>query len=608
MPAEPTAEQVHAQLAKILSSPQFANASRASQFLRYVTEQMLAGQQALIKESVLGTEVFNREPGYDPKADAVVRVEATKLRARLLEYYAGPGKGDPLRIDIPKGSYIPVFALVEPAPPPVATRAGFAWRAAIGAALLLAAIGLGIRFWPGKALAPVPSVAVLPFVNLDAQSESDYFSDGLTEQLTDVLAQADGLKVASRTSAFAFKGKREDAKEIAKKLHVGVLVEGSVRRSGDRVRITAQLVRADDGYHLWSKSFDRPFRDVLVLQDEISQQIARALRVTLAEDKQRQFFRHYTRDADAFDLYLKGRSLAGSFGPGDTARAIALFRQALERDPKFAMAYVGLASAFETDLIIGTGPPAQLGTAINSAARAALALDSNLAEAHASLASVLAQIDLDWAGAEREFREAIRLAPYSPYTHWRFAIDLLLAQSRFPEALEECGVATTLDSVTPQWTLCRPWVLLFQDPALAIPEYRRLQAADPDYRSYGLALGAAYAHAGQYKEAIPWVNQSSPGPGDLGALVYLFGRTGETEKAARFAKQFEALPGYRAPLFSAFVALGLDRPKEARNAALRLLEERGPNLSYFVHAPMFAGLRSDPEILAQLEKLGFSKR
>jgi serine/threonine-protein kinase len=284
----------------------FASARRAQRFLEFVVEQTLAARQDYIKESVIGSEVFGREAGYDPRADGIVRVNATKLRSRLSDYYANAGKADVVLIEIPKGSYVPRVSLRESGAKPSLSLTRFKTQAVVGAALAVLpifAIAATLRNrYPDVAstTTAVPksiAVAVLPFLNLSSDPENEYFSDGLTEQLTDILTQVEGLRVASRTSAFTFNGKSADAVEIGSKLRVDAIVEGSVRRSGDELCITAQLIQTSDGYHRWSKTFERSLKDVFELEEEISRQIAQELRVTFAQDSKRRYFSRYIKEA-----------------------------------------------------------------------------------------------------------------------------------------------------------------------------------------------------------------------------------------------------------------------------------------------------------------------
>ncbi len=277
----PSPDGVRAQLDKILASGAFAGAERPGRFLRYIVEQALEGNQ--LKETLLGVEVFGRSPSYDPRLDAVVRVEAVKLRSRLKEYYETAGAADPIRIDLPKGGYLPCFESV-PRPPvevavPPARRAWWEdWRimaAPLAVAMLLTGYVLARRPHARPAVADSSSIAVLPFVNLSSDKENEYFSDGLTDDLINALAKVQGLRVVARGSAFQFKGKNPDIRTVGRQLNVAAVLEGSVQRSGDRLpdhrsieqrgRRLPRLGRNSPTTGVW--------RTVFAVQDEISRAI-----------------------------------------------------------------------------------------------------------------------------------------------------------------------------------------------------------------------------------------------------------------------------------------------------------------------------------------------
>jgi adenylate cyclase len=232
------------ELEKILASPGFARNERLQSFLRFVVDQKLHGKTSELKESVIGAEVFGRKPDYDPHCDPVVRLEAAKLRARLGEYYAGPGATDRVRIEIPKGAYVPLWQLIG------GKRGIGFWRWVVASAVVLGLVIVGAAVWRWMRPAAKPTLAVLPFLNLSHDPDNEYFSDGLADEITELLAQTGGLDVTARTSSFALKGERLDAREIGARLNATVLLEGSVQKLSDRVKIIVQLIRAADGKHL----------------------------------------------------------------------------------------------------------------------------------------------------------------------------------------------------------------------------------------------------------------------------------------------------------------------------------------------------------------------
>jgi TolB-like protein len=456
-------ESIRLALEKILGSPGFVNADRLSRFLRYTVDETLNGQTDKLKETLLGIEVFNRKPTYDPRVDAVVRTEAVKLRARLRDYYEGEGREDELIIDLPKGGYVPAFRIREKVPenPPAAaavietyenTHKGHDWRPAIaGAAIILilaASIFLTTRArkstGPGAGGPEVASIAVLPFADLSPDRDQEYFCDGMTEEIIDALAKVDGFRVVARTSSFAFKGKQQDIREIGKKLNVGAVLEGSVRKDGNLLRVTAQLNSVADGYHLWSQTYERELKDVFAVQDEIAKAIVNTLQLKLASPKPKR-----TANVEAYDLYLQGQYHWNRWRTEGAERGLQFFEQATQKDPKYAAAYAGIADSYAWLGFFGDLPPNEAMPKARAAAEKAIQLDDSLAEAHASLGYVKALYDFDWAGAEREFQRAIQLNPGLADAHFGYGIVVMCPQERLQEALREMLLARDLDPLSP---------------------------------------------------------------------------------------------------------------------------------------------------------------
>lgn len=326
--ALPGPEAIRPQLERILASPQFANAPSMRKMLRFVVEHALAGTADRLKEYTLGVEVFGRGGDFDPRQDTIVRVQARRLRERLVDYYGLSGSTDPVRVSLPTGHYVPTFAWAPVLPamardasgalPPTAASVPSPRRRTVLLALALglaAVVSLAAVFWQNNA-SHVPAlvtggvplrIAVLPFADLSQAHDQEYLADGLTEEILNQLAQVPALSVIGRTSTFAFKGKNEDLRDIGRKLDVAYLVEGSVRRDGDQLRITTQLIRADDGSHLWSKSYARGIRDVFAVQDVIARDVAQALSVKLdVVTINRE--QGGTTNVDAYERFLRWRS------------------------------------------------------------------------------------------------------------------------------------------------------------------------------------------------------------------------------------------------------------------------------------------------------------
>lgn len=332
-----------------------------------------------------------------------------------------------------------------PATPESAVRGARLTLLLAGIGVLAAAPGLAWYFLvrgPSKqsATAAAPSIAVLPFVNLSADASNEYFSDGLTDELIDALAHIDGLQVVSRTSAFSFKGKRVDVSEIGARLKVATVLEGSVRRDGTRLRLTAQLINAKDGYHLWSQTYERELKDVFAVEAELAQSIVATLRPRLMPSAKAAA---PTGDPQAHDLYLRGRYLWNRRTPEGLHKAISFFEQAIERDRRYAPAYAGLADSYVLLVQYAGAPAKEMLPKARAAATRALELDPDSAEAHATL-GLVAQQDYEWKLGEAELRRAIALAPAYVSAHLWYGT-LLTSTGRNGEARAEIETANRLD-------------------------------------------------------------------------------------------------------------------------------------------------------------------
>jgi TolB-like protein/DNA-binding SARP family transcriptional activator len=330
------------------------------------------------------------------------------------------------------------------------------WPRWLVAAVVVVVIASGAWFATRRPAASIDpeaarAIAVLPFDNMSGDAENEYFSDGLTEEILNALTQVDGLRVASRTSSFAFKDKKKDIREIGRQLGVTTVLEGSVRRSGDRVKITAQLINVQDGYHVWSKSYDREITQIFELQEEIAHAITDALALQFSVEEHERHVRRATKDAEAYDMYLRGKYLITIASQEQNLKAIELFGQATARDPRFALAYAGLARAHIASAEFVA--PRQVLPRAKAAALRALQLDSTLVETRLALSEVRQVYDRDWLAAEYEIQRAISLDPGSADAHAAYA-NLLLDSRRYDEAKRERERAWELRALqTPDSTL-----------------------------------------------------------------------------------------------------------------------------------------------------------
>ena len=429
---------------KVAASSGFSNAERMRRFIDFVVNTTLDGKAETLKEYLIGVEVFGRTD-FDPRTDTIVRVEARRLRKKLDEYYAGDGRLDPVLITIPPGSYVPVFEMRSvsvptsfPRRPVFVTLGAFAMLA-----IALCAVWV-FRPRTVPAAPPIASIAVLPFLDMSESKDQEFLCDGLSEELINALTAVPNLRVAARTSSFRYKGKAEDIRRIGADLGVEHIVEGSIRASGKRVRVTAQLIRVSDGYHIWSREFDREFTEIFTVQEELARAVAASVGAEL--DTGATLVR--PNNAEAYRLYLQGRQYLRPFQAPSTARAVLYFEQAIVSDPSFAPAYAGLADSYVQMTIYGAAPWELMEKARQSATKA-LSLTPASVEAEAALGEVSAFYDWDWTACERHFRRAIDDQPNYVNAHWQFATTCLAPQGRLDEALEEARRAALLDPLSP---------------------------------------------------------------------------------------------------------------------------------------------------------------
>lgn len=610
---EPSEESIREALRRLSSSPRFASSERLCRFLRFTVEETLAGKPDQLKETIVGAEVFGRKPDYDPRLDAVVRIEAVKLRARLKEYYDNEGRNDPVRIDLPKGGYVPVFlpqsSVAAPnVSPPVASR-NRVWIALL-ALVLLAAGGL---WWLVKSRRPVPvaevpSIAVLPFVDLSEAKDQEYFCDGMTEEIIDALARVRGFHVAARSSAFAFKNKQQDIREIGRKLNVGAVLEGSVRKSGTRLRVTAQLNSVTDGYHLWSETYEREMKDIFALQDEISRAIVSTLRVQLGEAGKAPLVSAPTGNLEAYDLYLEARYLHSKWRPEPMRQSIALFERAIAQDPTFAPAYAGLAASY-TWLGFFRVRPRDVMPGAREAAQRALSIDSRLGAAHISLGDVKALYDWDWEGARREYQTALQINPDDWGAHFSYALIYLAPQGRIDEAIREMQRARELDPLN--ITVNTYLGMLFDFAGQYDRAVRQLQdtlAIAPDFAEAYSTLFKIYLDQHKFDDARAaldrchaLVGQTAPGL----ANAQLAAAEGRVDNARQLLAACERA-GEReyiswGSVACVYVALG-DKDGAFRNLE-RGFAERDGMLAYLKTYPALGALRSDPRFAQFLRRL-----
>ena len=453
------------------------------------------------------------------------------------------------------------------------------------------------------------SIAVLPFVNISADQENEFFCDGLAEELINVLTKIETLHVAARTSAFSFKGSKVDAREIGRRLNVGTILEGSVRKAGDRLRITAQLINAADGYQLWSERYDRRMDDIFDIQDEISLAIVDALKVKLLGEEKAALLKRRTESKKAYECYLKGRFYWNKRTVEGLKKGVEYFRQAIDIDPGYAAAYAGLSDSY---IILSAREELSLEDGFAKAkvaATTALKIDDTLAEAHASLAHAMLH-HWDWTEAEREFQRAFELNPNYPSAHHWYS-EYLLATSRFEEAIAEVKRAQELDPLS---LIINQHIadILYRARRYdeSIEQSRKTLEMDSNFWLSHLILGEAYGEKGMYEEAIAEIQRASDlseeSPEVISLLGYTYAKMGQKDEARNMIDNLgEWVRGSFVPsFFIAKIHAGLGEKDQAFEWLEKAYEKRAYALFTLNVDPQFDSLRSDLRFTDLVRRIG----
>jgi serine/threonine-protein kinase len=579
--------EVRAQLDRILQSRPFRGSERLRRFLKFAVESALEGKADQLKESVLGREVYDRGAEYDPRTDSIVRVESQRLRRRLREYYEGEGLSDPLTIAFHAGSYVPAFTLVDREDPDELHRRSL---------------------WPDTGQPDPQTVAVLPFSNLSADPEQEYFCDGITDDVIYALSRIPGLTVIGHTSVFALKGGLQGAKEVGARLGAGTVVDGSVRRSGDRLKIFTEMIDAATGEVRWAESYDRTVEAIFSVETEIAQAVARVLQMTLAPPVSRRLIRG-APSMDAYLLYLEGRYALNRLSESGYRAAASIFVKAISSFPFYASPLAGLADANAHLALWGYARPREAFPKAQQAALQALKLDSLLPHAYSSLAAATAFCDWKWEEAAAFARKAIELEPSYAFGQQIYGL-CLLARGEADEARECFERAVALDPLSVRAHRLLGWALYLQGRASSAEKW--LQAAlvldrEPLQTHYLLAhvylsqhrLAAALEHARQCQTEPP----DALGLGVLGACL---ARLNQREEALEILTRISRLEqeGYIDPHAAGQIHIGLGQTDMAIECIARSLEERAPFAVFLKLDPEFDPLRRDIRFEKLVSRLG----
>ena len=472
----PETDAVKAQLDRVLSSHEFAQSLRMQRFLRFIVDEALAGNSDRLKEYPIAMDVFDRDDSFDPQTSSLVRVEESRLRSKLDKYNAMEGRLDPIRITLPAGGYVPNFAYAANEP-------------------------------TANAMLDQPAVAVLPFANMSGDAEQEYFADGLTEDIITALSHSRLFPVIARNSTFTYKGNPVRVQQVASELGARYVVEGGVQKSAKRVRVTAQLIDADTGHHIWAEKFDRDLHDIFDLQDDITQRIAAAIVPSLEQAEHKRLAKKQTEALDAWDYYLRGKAHLNELTKQGSIDAREMFEESIRIDPNYARAHAEFAYSHYRDIVAGyTEDDDDSLRQCLAAAQRAVAVDDDDSWCHVTLGMAYAR--------DQNFEAA-------------------LAQSKKAVELDATGMGQVFYGYLLNY---------LHRPSEGIPHMEKgieLSPKDPRLHFYMSRLADAHLQCGEYEQAIEWARKiiaqrSDYFDGYLILAVCLAMRGVETEARAAF--------------------------------------------------------------------------
>ena len=569
-----TPEEIREQLDRILLSRCFRSSERLQRFLKFAIGSTLGGVTDQLKESILGLEVFDRGPRYDPRTDSIVRVESQRLRKKLAEYYKTEGSLDPVLIAFHAGNYTPSFQYLTGKLPRV-----------------------GSRTLAGRTL-DRNTVVVLPFVNLSPEPDQDHFCDGLTEDIMRALSRVPGINVIGRMSVYAVKSLAHDVREVGAQLGAGTVVQGSVRKAGNHLKITVQMVDSDLGHIHWSESYDSVLGDIFLIQEEIALKITQMLQVRLTPRLSGRLT-DGAPDMEAYILYLRGRQAWNRMSFEGCREAIDYYDRAVSLFPEYASPYAGLADAYSYLALWGGLRPRDVFPKVKQAALEALRINPDLAHAHASLA--IATLFHDWSLPESAAfaKTATELEPCYGFGQYTYGISLLVS-TRHQEALQCFERAVRLNPLSSRISRALGWAFYL---LRRYPDAENwLQAAvalSPDSIDAHYLLAHVYLQEGRTQDALNEAllcQDDPPSPlalGVLGACLARVNRRDEAEQVIKRLLEMSAV-GYVDPHSIGQIYLGLEDFNKAMESVHRSVEERTPIAVFISLDPEFDTLRFDP--------------
>jgi serine/threonine protein kinase/Tfp pilus assembly protein PilF len=452
---------------------------------------------------------------------------------------------------------------------------------------------------PEKTPRTLNSIAVLPFKDISPQRDQDYFCEGLAEELINALTQVKGLKVPARTSSFSFKGKDEDIREIGRQLNVGSILEGSVQKAGNRLRITAQLISVSDGYHIWAERFDRNIEDIFSVQDEISMAVVEKLKVELLEGEQEKLTKRHTQNKEAYQLYLKGRYHWNRRSPKDMIIAVDNFQRAIDKDQSYALPYAGIADVFNMLAEFGFIPPQGAYLKSKELLQKALDIDDSISEIYSSLALITYCYEWDLPAAERHARRAIELNPQNMYGHITLG-EILGTMGRNEEALEEAKMGIEADPLSSMFQAFYGIILGTSGRMEECREQlQRAIAMEPDQAMFHLWLGMInLAKPAVPKKAIEYLQKAADAGVNLayGYLGMAHAQIGQKEDALKCLAKLEKIEKER------FVPLPLKLLLYLKPGLRHFRWIKKKYCPAFLKAAIYCGLNRQEEALAEIEK------
>jgi len=580
-PDDPKRDGVRAQLERILGSATFRQVDRLKRFLSFVVTEAVDGRGDQLKEYAIGVEVFDKESSFDPRADPIVRVQARRLRARLLRYYRDEGRPGELLIELPKGGYAPSFKQPETAA---------SGRRSIAAALVRQ-----------------NTIAVLPFADHSAAGELGYFCQSLRQEIIIGLASLETLRVLAWDPPEP--SDAADPRQAVNTLHAALVVSGSVRSFGGKLRVTIHLIDGASGSYLWSEPQDFQAPD-FTAQEAVAQNVIRKLRADAAGGGAGRG-RRSTDNLAARNLYLQGRYHMNQRTEEGLRKAVEFFERAIVEDSHYALAHSGLADGYGLLTHYGVFGPADVWTKAAASAAAAVMLDADCAEAHTSLAHVKSTQDWDWQGAEREFQLAISLDPaYATAHHW-YAMSCLVPMGRVDEALDEMSLAQSLDPVSSIVARDLALVHLFRrDLDAALEQCDHAIELNPHFSPAYWALGLVQEQRRDFDEAAAAfhraIHLSPQTPRMQAGLARTQALAGKRKEALEILKRLETLSEQRyvSPFEFASMRFALGQTDLAFRWFSRACQDRSFELLYMRVDPRLDAIRSDKRFAAALKQMG----